>query len=248
MVYAVSHDIGEPMREIAGFAKLLASRAPEDADERFWQDLNHVEEGAHRARAMLEALCEYIQAEQTQPIVAQVDLSTLVIDAVASAQAQSTEHPSNITSQAHGVTITYPQLVTDVVAELAVNAARFARTNGDDVAQVSIGATAHDAGVTVTVTDNGPGLDQDSRARALQLFQRLHRRTELETIGAGLALLRRRIETCGGAIQLMAAATGGLTVQVDLPHPVIDLPQSATTPNRAFTTHTTPTHQAHLAS
>ncbi|MEM7287391.1 MAG: ATP-binding protein [Actinomycetota bacterium] len=223
LVFAVSHDIGEPIREILGFAQLIAERAPQDVEHRFWEDLGHVEGGALRARSMLAALCDYIRVDELEPQPAEVALPDLIDDVLHQTEASRSTLPSEITSDLHHRVATYPVVLRDVLAELLVNAARFG-TADDGRAHVAIRSELSDDDLTIVVEDEGPGMTPDETARAVRLFQRLHRRTDHDTIGAGLAIARRKIERCGGALTIDTNPTGrGLRVSVSLPIPVIDL-------------------------
>jgi len=217
MIYAVSHDIGEPMREIIGFAELLARSAPCDADQRFWDDLGHVESGALRARAMLDALCEYLATEDLTPASAEVDLRELMASAIEATEVTRTLYPAHVQASGSGSAVSYPLELKQALTELLDNAARFAQRPAES-AHIFITAKADDSNVHITVEDDGPGIRVDAQGRAMQLFQRLHRRSDHDTLGVGLALTRRRITACGGSIELDTSARhGGLKATISVP-------------------------------
>ena len=223
LVFAVSHDIGEPIREILGFAQLIAERAPQDVQHQFWDDLGHVEGGALRARSMLAALCDYIRVDELEPTPAEVSLPDLVEDALHQANATLSTFRTEITTDLHHRVATYPGVVRDVTAELVTNAARFG-TSDDGFSRIAIRSDLTTDGLSMVVEDEGRGLTPDEATRAVLLFQRLYRRTDHDTLGAGLAIARRKIERCGGALTIDTNPTGrGLRVSMRLPIPVIDL-------------------------
>lgn len=223
LVYAVGHDISEPIREVLGFAELLGERLPQDVDIRVWDDLNHIEAGARRARTMLNALCDYLLVDEIDPVVAEVDLEELHDEVLLETCQLRSEHRATITAAFHGRVRTYPEILRDVLVELVGNAARFGASR-DGVAHVDLEVTIADGVLRVTVSDQGPGLDPDAIERATKLFQRLGRRATHETTGAGLALARRKIERCGGELTLARGElSDGLVATVALPIPVIDL-------------------------
>ena len=224
LVFAVSHDLGEPIREILGFAQLIAERAPQDAEGQFWADLAHVEGGALRARSMLAALCDYIRVDELEPITAEISLDDLFEDALHQAEPALTAFRPEITTDLHHRVATYPGVLRDVLAELITNAARFGASE-DGGAHITIRSDLTTDDLAVVVEDEGPGLTPDEATRAVRLFQRLYRRTDHDTLGAGLAIARRKVERCGGALTIDGNnPTGrGLRVSVSLPIPVIDL-------------------------
>lgn len=223
LIHAVTHDIGEPVREILGFAKLLADRAPAEIDAHFWDDLGHVASGAARTRRMLDALCEYIRVDELEPEPGLLDLDRLAADLRTHLSELDDAPAHELTCAMSGTVSTLPAVARLVVTELATNAARFGA--GDDgVARVTVTATVENGGLMVTVSDSGPGIAADALERAMQLFQRVHPRSELDTLGAGLAIARRRVDRCGGRLELRAVDAGtGLRAVLWLPTPLIDL-------------------------
>ena len=223
LVFAVSHDLGEPIREILGFAQLIAERAPQDVDHQFWDDLGHVEGGALRARSMLAALCDYIRVDELEPVTAEVSLSDVLEDALHQTEAVRATFAAEITTDLHHRVATYPAVVRDVLAELITNAARFGSSD-DGCAHITIRSHLTDDDLSIIVEDEGSGMTPEEATRAVRLFQRFYRRTDHDTLGAGLAIARRKIERCGGALTIDTNPTGrGLRVSVSLPIPVIDL-------------------------
>lgn len=70
--------------------------------------------------------------------------------------------------------------------------------------------------VTLTVNDNGPGIAQAERERALHRFVRLNPQDSTGS-GLGLAIVTQIAEHNGGTIELADSPGGGLSVSVHLP-------------------------------
>jgi two-component system, OmpR family, sensor kinase len=70
--------------------------------------------------------------------------------------------------------------------------------------------------VTLTVNDNGPGIAQAERERALHRFVRLNPQDSTGS-GLGLAIVTQIAEHKGGSIELADSPGGGLSVSVHLP-------------------------------
>jgi len=79
--------------------------------------------------------------------------------------------------------------------------------------RVTVGRT--DAGTTLTVADDGPGMTPQERSRA---FLRFTTGSQNGT-GLGLAIVHRLVTTNGGTIRLADTPGGGLTVVIDFPAP-----------------------------
>ena len=63
-----------------------------------------------------------------------------------------------------------------------------------------------DGGVTVRVTDNGPGLSAEQRRRATEPFWRAPDAQNVEGAGFGLAIAHVLVEVSGGRIDLLPAS------------------------------------------
>jgi len=101
------------------------------------------------------------------------------------------------------------QDLDEVAGNLIDNAARHART------RVLIAARAEERQIRLTVSDDGPGIDEADRIRATQAGARLDERGDGH--GFGLSIARELAELHGGRLLLDEAAGGGLAATVLLP-------------------------------
>ena len=109
-----------------------------------------------------------------------------------------------------GLVLATPERLEQVLDNLIANAIEVSPAG--TVIQLSARTTA--GSVTITVTDEGPGLSESQRARAFDRFWRSadgHRGA-----GLGLAIVRQFVEADGGSVGLEAASTGGLAVVIRL--------------------------------
>ena len=100
-----------------------------------------------------------------------------------------------------------------VVRNLLDNAVRFAR------ARVSIALSTNASGVTMSVTDDGPGVPAEQRERVFERFTRLDDSRAAATGGAGLglAIAREVVERHDGTISVVANGDVGARFDVRLP-------------------------------
>lgn len=106
-----------------------------------------------------------------------------------------------------------PDELTSVVRNLLDNAARYAAS--------TVWVSVREAGpwVTLSVSDDGPGIPLEDRERVFERFARLQegRSRDQGGTGLGLALSRRVVEHHGGRIHVEQAAAGGACFVVSLP-------------------------------
>jgi signal transduction histidine kinase len=86
-----------------------------------------------------------------------------------------------------------------------------------DRTRVTVCVTSDDAGSTLTVSDEGPGIPQDMRRKVFERFFRLPGQDQAGS-GLGLAIAERAVMHNRGAIRIEDGPAGaGLTVAVDFP-------------------------------
>jgi len=78
---------------------------------------------------------------------------------------------------------------------------------------LSVGLTAHDRWLGITVSDTGPGIPQEVQRRIFEPFFT----TKTRGTGLGLAVARRVIEEHGGTIQVASDLGMGTTFTIQLP-------------------------------
>ena len=99
-----------------------------------------------------------------------------------------------------------PERLDQVLDNLIANAIEVSPAG----AVIGLAATTVGDAVTLTVTDEGPGLSEEQRARAFDRFWRAS--GGRGGSGLGLAIVRQLVEADGGTVRLDAAPGGGLAV------------------------------------
>jgi signal transduction histidine kinase len=106
-----------------------------------------------------------------------------------------------------------PPLVRAVLENLVSNAIKFSR--GRAPACIEIGF--HAAQGRYFVRDNGVGFDPRLAPKLFAPFRRLHRDSEFEGHGVGLANVRRIVERSGGEVTISAEPDRGAEVVFRIP-------------------------------
>ena len=71
--------------------------------------------------------------------------------------------------------------------------------------------------ISITVTDNGIGFEQEAAEKIFLLFSRLHDKTEYEGSGLGLAIAKRIIDNHNGVIHAKGEKGKGASFQIIIP-------------------------------
>ncbi len=107
-----------------------------------------------------------------------------------------------------------PGLLYAVVANVAGNAVKYTAGCPKRVVRVAV----HPAGdlCSIVVSDSGPGIPADARARVFEPFYRVERATA-GGAGIGLATVRRIVDAHGGTVDVDSEVGHGATFTVRLP-------------------------------
>lgn len=114
-----------------------------------------------------------------------------------------------------------PDLLVDeramfqVMLNLASNAVKYGRDDGT----ILLSAQRSDAGIALTVTDDGPGIAPEHLTRVLEPFQRCETSENRHVLGSGLGLpiVKRLVELHGGSFRLDSSVGEGTCAVVMLP-------------------------------
>ena len=97
----------------------------------------------------------------------------------------------------------------EMLGNLLDNACKWART------QVKLSSSKNGDAVTITVDDDGPGIDPSMRHTVMQRGARADE--VAHGSGLGLAIVNDLAELCGGSVCLEGSPTGGLRARLTLP-------------------------------
>ena len=210
-VYTVSHDLNGPLISILGYVDLFESdfgaTLPDEA--KFY--LERIKASGTFMQSLISDLLELSRVGRVQTEAEAIDVGALI-----------RELADEVRSGAPGAAIVVDDRLPDIkmnavrarqlFANLIQNSVKYA--GRPDVA-ISIRAEASvDGFVTLSVTDDGPGIPPDKRERVFGVFERLDVSTE--GTGMGLAVCKRIVETNGGRIWI-ADSDIGTDVRVSVP-------------------------------
>jgi len=111
------------------------------------------------------------------------------------------------------MTLCDPGLVRQALTNLLQNAIDSLDDHHVDTPQIELGLATDQAGIRLTVTDNGPGFPEMDLAKLLEPYVT----TRQTGTGLGLAIVSKIMEDHGGELQLGRAASGGAVVTLLFP-------------------------------
>jgi PAS domain S-box-containing protein len=195
--YSASHDLQEPIRNVAVYSEIVAKRYHSvlDADGR--QFLGFMTEGGRRLATLINDLLAYTRAGVVETAATDAPSSD-VLQRVLSSLAEAIRES--------GATISYDALphvhmaethLQQVFQNLISNALKYRK---EEPPRIHISATQQGAAVRFSVQDNGIGIEPQYKEKIFGVFKRLHHDQKYSGTGIGLAICQRVVERYGGRI------------------------------------------------
>ncbi|WP_412028748.1 ATP-binding protein [Deinococcus yunweiensis] len=212
---SVSHDLQAPIRHVAGYTSVLRRALAQGDVLKVERAVGTIERAAAQMDAMTNALLEFARTAQEPLTRRRVDVAAL---AAVARERLTPELEGRDVQWEIGVLPTVlgdAALLQQVMTNLLSNALKYSRHR--DVAVIRVTSVTSADEWQVEVHDNGVGFDPDHAGRLFSLFQRLHRHSEFEGTGVGLANVRRVILRHGGRVWARGRPGEGATFGFSLP-------------------------------
>ncbi len=200
-----SHQLRTPLTSLRLRLENLESELDDEASvAEIAASINEIE----RLTELVHDLLQLARAEQAPPTTV-VDAAAVASDRVETWTAVAEEQ--NVAIRYVGPPAPVPVVaIAGAVEQFLDNTLDNALTASPPHTSVTVRLerTAHRT--SITVGDQGPGLDDEQKVRALERLWRGDATTP--GTGLGLAIAQRLIEACGGTLELIDAPGGGLAV------------------------------------
>jgi two-component system NtrC family sensor kinase len=209
----IAHEVGNPLTAVLGFVEFL--RDPRTEDPALRRDLlERTERELHRIRATIRELLDFSRPQPARPRA--VVVAEAVEGALGLVRYQPRFKTLSVTvaagvARAPAVEVD-PDRLRQVLVNLLLNAADALSGTGT----VSLDAGADADGPWLRVSDDGPGIPPEARARVFDPF--VSTKPAGEGTGLGLAICQRLIEEAGGRISVAENENGrGACFEIRLP-------------------------------
>ena len=212
--YSVSHDLRAPLRALDGFSRLLVERARPRLEAQEREYLDRIRGAAQRMAHLIDALLSLSRLTRAPLEHVDVDLAPIVASVIADRRAAEPAREVDVLVPARLEARGDPRQLRVVVENLVGNAWKFTRSRPR--ARIEVGCELVAGERTYFVRDDGVGFDLARAERLFTPFQRLHRPSEFEGSGIGLATTARIVQRHGGRIWAEASPGAGATFRFTL--------------------------------
>lgn len=209
---AASHDLGTPLRLIAGYAELLEERV-DDTNPEVLAAMAGIRKGVGRMQSLVDGLLAYARTGD-EVAVESVDAGEVVRDTLAALEPMVSASGAEVAVGELPVVLGNRGQLHQLFQNLIANAIKF---SGEGPPRVEIACESEPGVWHFTVADRGIGIPRQDIVRIFDLFGRSRAVKERSGSGIGLAVARRVVERHGGGIWVESEPGEGSTFHFTLP-------------------------------
>lgn len=217
--YTVSHDLKSPLITIKGFLGFLDEDLRSGKKDRLEDDLRRINDAADRMQRLLDELLELSRVGRIVNDPEPIPLADLVRESIELVRGRLDERKARVVVEnqdrmpvIHGDRVR----LLEVFQNLLENAIKFMGTQHQPTIVIDWSKLEESRQVSVSVSDNGIGIDPRFHKKVFGLFEQLE--SDQSGTGIGLALVKRIIELHHGRIDVSSEGTGqGTTFTFTLP-------------------------------
>jgi light-regulated signal transduction histidine kinase (bacteriophytochrome) len=226
--YIASHDLQEPLRKIVIFSEMLENSLGDQVNPQTKNYLNKINNSSLRMTTLIRDVLSYSELVKDTEAFQQVDLNNII---------DNTKLDYDLLIEQKGASLTYTDLpviqaiplqMSQLFGNLLGNALKFTKKDIAPVITISAKKTTilevqalslnpNIDYMTIRFTDNGIGFKEEHAEQIFSIFQRLHKKSEFEGTGIGLAMCKKIALNHHGDINAAGSSEEGAVFNVILP-------------------------------
>lgn len=206
--YVASHDLQEPLRTTTGFVDLLRKRYHGQLDNNADQYLDYISQSSDRMKVLIHNLLDYSRLGKEKELVT-LCCNELLQDVLHDLDQSIRENNAVIHAEPLPQVTGYKTEMKQLFQNLVSNSIKFRKKESNPV--ITVNAVNNNGNWIFSFKDNGIGINPAFHERIFVLFQRLHKRSDYEGTGIGLAYCKKIVELHGGKIWVESVPDEGCT-------------------------------------
>jgi len=212
--YSASHDLQEPIRNVAVYSEIISKRYHSVLDPEGQQFLGFLKEGGRRLATLVSDLLAYTRAGMDDVTAVPVNSEAVLKNSLASLAEAIRESGAQVTYQALPEVHVGESHLQQVFQNLIGNALKY---RNEAPPEIRVSAVPRGAFWCFSVQDNGIGIDSKYKEKIFGVFKRLHHDQKFSGTGIGLAICQRVVARYGGRIWVESEPGKGATFFFTLP-------------------------------
>jgi two-component system, chemotaxis family, sensor kinase Cph1 len=213
--YVASHDLQEPLNQVANYVQLLEMRYQDQLDEDADEFIDFAVEGVSLMQTLIDDVLAYSKVD-LQGIEWQLtEVETALSQALGNLRGRIAETQAEITHDPLPTIVADGTQLMQLFQNLIGNAIKFRKL--DQSPKIHISVQRQEEAWLFSVQDNGIGFDPQFADRIFVIFQRLHTRDEYPGTGMGLAICKKIVECHRGQIWVESQLGQGATFYFTIP-------------------------------
>lgn len=213
--YVASHDLQEPLNQVANFVQLLEMRYGNKLDNDAKEFITFAVEGVSQMQTLIDDVLLYSKVDIQGVDSALVESEAPLKLALRNLQRRLQDTETELTYDPMPVLMADSTQLMQLFQNLVGNAIKFRRQGV--APRIHIGVERQEDNWLFSVQDNGIGLDTQFADRVFVIFQRLHTRDEYPGSGMGLAICKKIVDCHRGRIWIDSELTEGACFKFTLP-------------------------------
>ena len=212
--YVASHDLQEPLRNIASCLQLLEKKYKNKLDADADQLIHYAVESSVRMKALILDLLAYSRVATRGKPPSRIDFEQILDHTVKNLRSAISEAGAVITHDPLPTIFGDDSQLLQVFQNLIQNAIKFRK---DEPPKIHVSGVKNTNEWVFAVKDNGIGIASRHLDRIFVIFRRLHKRSQYDGTGMGLAIVKKVVERHGGRIWVESEPGVGSTFYFTIP-------------------------------
>ena len=213
--YVASHDLQEPLNQVANFVQLLEMRYNDELDEDAKEFIGFAVDGVSLMQTLIDDVLVYSKVDLKGIEWELTEVETALNQALANLRGRIAETGAEISYNPMPTIVADSTQLMQLFQNLLGNAIKFRKK--DEAPRIHVGVQRQEDSWLFSVQDNGIGIDPQFADRIFVIFQRLHTRDEYPGSGMGLAICKKIVECHRGQIWVESELGKGATFFFTIP-------------------------------
>jgi two-component system, chemotaxis family, sensor kinase Cph1 len=212
--YVASHDLQEPLRNVATCLQMLEKKYKNKLDADADRFIGYAVESASWMRDLIMDLLEFSRIGTKVKPPKPTDCEEVLDRTLKGLRSTISEAEAEITHDPLPTVAVDETQLLQVFQNLIGNAIKFRR---DEPPKVHVSAVKNKKEWQFSVRDNGIGIESEHLDRIFVIFQRIHKRSQYDGTGMGLAIVKKVVERHGGRVWAESQPGKGTTFYFTMP-------------------------------